>query len=612
MTARSDAAGGAGGGPAPEIGLALRDRSEEICERVVSQWRELGDSANQPPTVEADVRRSALAGTLAVADYLVTGEVVTHDSSEEWDAAGEAPLVGRISLSGLTKLYVRWRAVCEEVVREEVRKRRAGREVLDRCLQVLQVGFDVSIVRMARRFEATRRGLEEQLAEQQARLEHQALHDPLTGLANRVLLLDRIEHAVESAARRPTGAAVLFMDLDYFKSVNDLSGHSAGDRLLLEVARRLQGAVRPNDTIARIGGDEFVVLCEDLEDPASEGVAVAQRIAERFAEPFTVGGREISVAASIGVAPAGTGDNGHTLLGRADHAMYRAKQLGRDRVEVYDPSLDHQEIRRAEMAAALCHAVGEGQLYLVYQPLVDVMTRQVVAREALVHWRHPVFGDVTPGELIPIAESAGLGTVVGRFLLSTACGVCSEWRSAGEPDVGVAVNLSAPQLASGAFVGEVEQILKESRLPPDALTVEVTEMLLMTDRADARDGLDRLRALGVRVAMDDFGTGYTSWSWLERLPVDVVKVDPDLAAALGLDGRQAAIVDSMVHLAHDLGLEVVTEGAEPEAQLIRTAVELARARNGLMRVELHPGSTTSNGSSADVEAPSGSCTSPLR
>lgn len=340
MTARRDAPDGAAGGPAPEIGLALRDRSEEICGRVASEWRQLVDSAGQPPTLEADIRRSALAGTLAVADYLVTGEVVTRDCSEEWEGAGEAPLVGRVSLSGLTKLYVQWRAVCEEVLRGEVQRCRAGCEVLDRCLQVLQVSFDVSIVRMARRFEATRRGLEEQLTEQQARLEHQALHDPLTGLANRLLLLDRIEHAVESATRRPTGAAVLFMDLDYFKSVNDLSGHSAGDRLLFEVARRLQRAVRPTDTIARLGGDEFVVLCEDLEDPVNEAVAVAQRIAGRFAEPFTVGGREISVAASFGVAPVDTGDTGETLLARADHAMYRAKQLGRGRVEVYDPFLD--------------------------------------------------------------------------------------------------------------------------------------------------------------------------------------------------------------------------------------------------------------------------------
>ncbi len=553
------------------MGLALRERVEEIGERLVSEWRDLGESRSQPPTVEADVRRSTLAGTLAVADYLVTGQIVARDRSEEWDPASEAALTGRITLSGLTKLYVRWRSACEDVLREEVEKRHADYGVLDRSLQVLQVAFGVSVLRMARRFEMTRRGLEEQLAEQRARFEHQALHDPLTGLANRVLLIDRIEHAVETAARRPTGAAVVFMDLDYFKSINDLSGHSVGDRLLLEVARRLQGAVRPNDTIARLGGDEFVVLCEDLEAPVAEGVAVAERVAERFADPFSVGGREIFVAASFGVAPADTGDTAETLLARADHAMYRAKQLGRGRVEVYDPASDRQETRRAEMAAALHHAVGESQLRLVYQPLLDVITRRMLAREALLRWHHPTFGDVTPTEMIPIAESTGLITGVGRFVLATACKDCAAWRSDGEPDVGVTVNVSGMQLANGKFPREVEETLKESGLPPEALTVEVTETLLMTDRADARDGLDRVRALGVRIAIDDFGTGYSSLSWLARLPVDVVKVDRSFVAALGHAGRQAAIVDAMIHLAHTLGLDVVAEGVETDAQLMRLA-----------------------------------------
>ncbi len=558
-------------GPAPAIGLAVRERVEEICERVVSQWRELDDSADHSAKDETDVRRAARAGTLAVADYLVTGEVVTPDRSEAWVWVGEAPLMGRISLSSLTRLYVHWRTACEAVLREEARARRASRELLDQCLKVIQLGFDVSIVRMARRFEMTRRGLEERLAEQQARLEHQALHDPLTGLANRMLLLDRIEHALESAARRPSGVAVLFMDLDYFKLVNDVSGHSAGDQLLLEVARRLQRAVRPNDTIGRLGGDEFVALCEDLADPVADGVAVARRIAELFEEPFLVCGREILVAASIGVAPANEGDTAQRLLGRADHAMYRAKERGRGRVEVYDPSFDRQNTHRAEVAAALRAAVAEDQLEVVYQPLFELLTRRVIAREALVRWRHPELGDVSPSEMIPIAESTGLITAIGRFVLSRACMDCAAWRSRGEPDVGVSVNVSGLQLASGKYLSEVEDALKESGLPPDALTLEVTETLLMSDRADVRDGLDRVRELGVRVAIDDFGTGFSSMSWLTRLPVDVVKVDGSLVAGLGLAGRDAAVVDSMIHLAHTLQLDVVAEGVETEAQLMHLA-----------------------------------------
>ena len=564
--------GGAGGdpgqgGPAPEMGIALRSRSEEICERLVAHWQEDGESKDRKLTIAADIRRSTLAGTLAVADYLVNGQVVTRDRSEEWDWTGEAPLAGRITLSSVTKLYVHWRTVCEEVLRKEAQRRGEGQEVLDKCLQVLQVGFETSLVRMARRFELTRRSLEEQLAEHQARLEHQALHDPLTGLANRLLLLDRIEHAVESAARRPTGAAVLFMDLDYFKAINDASGHVVGDQLLLGVARRLHGAVRPNDTIARLGGDEFVVLCEDLVDPVEEGVAVAQRIAERFEDPFTVGDREIMVAASIGVAPAGANDTAERLLARSDHAMYRAKQLGRGRVEVYDPAIDHQETRRAEVVAALHDAVPEHQLRLVYQPLFQVRTRRMLAREALLRWRHPALGAVPPSEMVPLAESTGLITGIGRWVLSRACMDCAAWRNDGQPDVGVTVNVSGLQLASGRFPHEVEAALKKSGLPPDALTVEVAEPLLMTDRADARDGLDRVRALGVRIAIDDFGTGYSSLSWLARLPVDVVKIDRSFVALLGFADRRAAIVDAMIHLAHSLGLDVVAEGVETNAQL---------------------------------------------
>ncbi|MGH9099362.1 MAG: putative bifunctional diguanylate cyclase/phosphodiesterase, partial [Acidimicrobiales bacterium] len=403
------------------------------------------------------------------------------------------------------------------------------------------------------------------------KLNYLALYDPLTGLANRVLLLDRIEHALETAARRTTGATVLFLDLDYFKLVNDVSGHSAGDQLLLVVARRLQRAVRPNDTIGRFGGDEFVVLCEDLSDPASDGVAVAERIAQQLEEPFFVGGRDVQVAASIGVAAAEPGDTAERLLGRADHAMYHAKQLGRGRVEVYDRSFDHHENRRAELSVALRDAVRDGQLGLVYQPLVEVLTRSVIAREALVRWHHPVLGDVSPADMIPIAESTGLITEIGRFVLSTACTDCAAWRSGGESDVGVTVNVSGLQLASGTFPAEVEEALKKSGLPPDALTLEVTETLLMTDRADARDGLEQVRGLGVRVAIDDFGTGYSSLSWLTRLPVDVVKVDGSFVAALGLGGREAAIVDSMIHLAHTLHLDVVAEGVETDAQLVHLA-----------------------------------------
>ncbi len=577
-------------GPAPEIGAALRRRAEEITARLVSQWRSSSDWDPQRDGVESDIVRSTTAGTLAVADYLVSGKVVTRDRSEEWDRVGESPLVGGLSLSSITKLYLRWRQVCADVIREEARTLGLGPEMVELCIGVVQHGAESSLVRMAQRFEVTRGALEAQLAEHRARLEHQALHDPLTGLANRVLLLDRIEHAVESASRRATRIAVLFMDIDYFKSVNDASGHSAGDQLLVQAARRLSAVVRPNDTVARLGGDEFVVLCEDLVDPVPEGVAVAERIASRFEEPFVVGDRAAVVAASIGVAVAEDGDTAEALLGRADHAMYRAKQLGRGRIEVYDPSIDHQETRRAEISAALHRAVADRQFRIVYQDVLEIGSRRVIAREALLRWRHPTLGSVPPSEFVPIAETEGLITSIGRWVLAEACRDCVAWRDAGEPGVGVSVNVSGMQLSDVEFPGDVEHALKESGLPPDALTVDVTETLFMTDQAGARDGLDRLRALGVRVAIDDFGTGYSLLSWLARLPVDVVKVDRSFVAALGLVDRQAAIVDTMIYLSHKLGLLVVAEGVETDAQLANLSDLGCDAAQGFLLG--HPGPLT--------------------
>lgn len=555
-------------GPAPELGAALKERVPEACARIIAEWQRATPSARAAhPEVEEDIRRSTGAGTLALAEYLISGEVIGSDRSEAWDWTGEAPLSGAITLSALTKLYLRWRDVCAEVLSEEAARSATPPATLAACIEVVQLGFDVSLVRMARRFEETRQTLEERLAEHQARLEHEALHDPLTGLANRALLLDRIQHAVESMSRHASCPAVIFMDLDYFKSVNDASGHSAGDQLLVQVADRLRTAVRPNDTIARLGGDEFVVLCDDLTDPRDEGLEVAQRISARFDEAFLLGEREIFVAVSIGVAAAGEGDTAARLLARADQAMYRAKQLGRGRIEFHDPSIDHQDTRRAELSTALHHALDQGQLYVVYQPVFDLHARRPIAREALLRWRHPKFGKVPPSEFVPLAEWSGLMTVIGRWVLDLACRDCAAWREAGDVDVGVAVNVSGRELANGRFPDNVETVLKETGVPPGAVTIEVTESLLVSDRAVARAALERVRALGVRIAIDDFGTGYTSLSWLAQLPLDILKVDRSFVSSLALVERHAVIVEAMIHLAHTLGFEVVAEGVETESQL---------------------------------------------
>jgi diguanylate cyclase (GGDEF)-like protein len=555
-------------GPAPDIGAALVGRAGEVSRRVLDRWR--GSRATLPEhqvTAEGDIERSTQAAVVALASYLVTGQIVGRDRTEQWDRSGEAPLMRHVPLSDVTQVHLYFRQVCVEVLREVAVAIDAAPAALDAALTAVQVGSDRSLVRMARRFEATRHQLETQIAEKQAGLEHLALHDPLTGLANRLLLLDLLDHALAAMARRPSAPVVLFLDLDHFKSVNDASGHSAGDQLLVEVATRLRGLVRPGDTIARLGGDEFVVLCEELSDPVIEGVAVARRITERLASPFRVAGREVFVATSIGVAVAGDGDGAETVLRRADQAMYRAKQLGRGRIELYDPAIDRQATRQAELAGELHVAMADGHLQIAYQPIFDLASGRMVAREALLRWSHPRLGDVAPEEFVPIAEQTGLIATIGSWVLHEACRACAAWRASGSPDVGVTVNVSGRQLQGDRFDRDVRDALAASGLPSDALVIEVTETLLMAGRSEARATFRRLRATGIRIAIDDFGTGYSSLSWLARLPLDIVKVDRSFVATLGLSDRETAIVEAMINLAHTLGLGVVAEGVETELQL---------------------------------------------
>jgi diguanylate cyclase (GGDEF)-like protein len=575
---RSGRGGGAGpvalraatspAGPAPELGAALGARADDIVEQIVARWGR-GRSGTGPPgaSAEADVRRVTRAGTLAIADFLVTGRPVTATRAEVWDWTGEAPFHRGITLSEVTKLYLFWRQVCTGAIREIGAAMSLPEEIVDRAVAAVRDGADSSLVRMAKRFEATHHQLETELEEHQARLEHQALHDPLTGLANRVLLLDRLDHALQRSTRRPAyRPTVLFMDLDHFKSINDASGHSIGDQVLVAVGARLTALVRPSDTVARLGGDEFVVLCEEIGDPA-QAVALAERIAAGLAEPFPIGSREAFVAVSIGVGCASDGDDAEAVLGRADQAMYRAKQLGRGRVVVYDPSIDRQAARRAELASELHRALADGQLFVVYQPVLHLEGGHLVAREALLRWDHPRLGSIAPGEFVPIAEESGLITSIGAWVLTEACSACAAWQRAGEPEVGVTVNVSGRQLDQPGLEPDVAEALRSSGIAPGALTLEVTESLLVAGHPEARSVLDRLRAVGVRIAIDDFGTGYSSLSWLARLPLDTLKVDRSFIAGLGVVEGELAIVRAMIHLAHTLGLEVVAEGVETESQL---------------------------------------------
>jgi diguanylate cyclase (GGDEF)-like protein/PAS domain S-box-containing protein len=411
------------------------------------------------------------------------------------------------------------------------------------------------------------------------RLEHQATHDPLTGLPNRTLLLDRLAMAVARARRHETTLAVLFLDLDHFKVVNDSRGHTLGDRLLAQIAHRLTRALRPDDTVARFGGDEFVVLCEDLDDDA-HAIETAERIQRVLEDVFTIDGTEIYVAASVGIsffhrdAHLATTDEEVTpevLLREADAAMYRAKERGRAQVTVFDETLRSRNVRRLDIETSLRRALDGDELQVHYQPILDLATGRVRHLEALVRWRHPDRGLLLPAEFVPIAEETGLIVPLGRKVLATACRDLAHWRRRQPPlsEVSVSVNLSGRQLGDHGLVDDLEAVIAETGVEPESIVLEITESLLMDDVEFSHQTLARLKRLRVQLAVDDFGTGYSSLSYLRSFPVDLLKVDRSFVAGLGAEGGDEAIVAAIIRLAHTLGLEAVAEGVETPAQLAR-------------------------------------------
>jgi diguanylate cyclase (GGDEF)-like protein len=394
---------------------------------------------------------------------------------------------------------------------------------------------------------------------------HQATHDPLTGLPNRSLVLDRLGQALSRSGRTGGRVTVLFADLDRFKVVNDSFGHSVGDGVLLRVSERLRAAVRPHDTVGRLAGDEFVVVCEDLTD--REALDVAERVATAVSKPILLEGRESVITASIGIAHAEPGTRAEDMLRDSDVAMYGAKERGRSRIELFDAEMRRRMIDRLEMERSLRSAITAGELRLDYQPIVCFDDWRVVAAEALVRWDHPERGVVDPAEFIPLAEESGLILPLGRWVMREACRQLAAWRAAGRRGLRVTVNLSARQFGDPDLIASVAEALARADLPADALWLEITESVLMEEVGATADTLHALKALGVHLSVDDFGTGYSSLSYLKRFPVDLLKIDRSFVAGLGTDPEDAAIVHAIVSLAQSLRLAVVAEGVEHPDQL---------------------------------------------
>ncbi len=405
----------------------------------------------------------------------------------------------------------------------------------------------------------------------EAEVRHRALHDPLTGLPNRALALDRLEGALARRRRDGRAVAVLLADLDQFKLVNDSLGHAAGDDLLVALAPRLHDAVRPSDTVARLGGDEFLVVCEQL-DGAHEAIRVAERVAQAINQPIVLSAGEHFITASIGIAVAESADAlPEELLRDADAAMYRAKERGRGRYELFDEVLRKRVLLRLRTENELRRGLEHGELRVVYQPVVEIDTGTVTAVEALVRWQHPKRGLLDPVDFIPVAEDSGLIGALGDWVLATACRDGAEWQQRfprAEPLL-VCVNASARQLANSAFPARVAEAMSRHGLAPGSLALEITESVLMEEAHAPVTVLASLREYGLRLMLDDFGTGYSSLAYLKRFPLDVLKIDRSFIAGLGRDEEDSAIVAAIVQMARTLGLTVVAEGVERPEQLER-------------------------------------------
>jgi diguanylate cyclase (GGDEF)-like protein len=395
---------------------------------------------------------------------------------------------------------------------------------------------------------------------------HQALHDALTGLPNRALFTDRLQHALTQGRRRGTSCGVIFLDLDRFKTVNDSLGHAAGDELLVAAARRIDDSLRSADTAARLGGDEFAVLLEDLAD-ADEAVLVAQRITEALSAPVVIHGREVVVKASVGIAVGRAGAS--ELLRQADVAMYRAKADGKGRHRVFEESMQAEVVERLELEGELLRAIQRDEIDVHYQPVIALDGQTLAGFEALARWTHPVRGLIPPPQFIPLAEDNGSIVALGRHVLRTACRQAARWLEAfptGEPRI-MSVNLSGRQLEDPNIVADVAAALADSGLPARALVLEITETVLMHDTEATISRLAALKALGVRLAVDDFGTGYSSLRYLRRFPIDILKMAKPFVDGLDTgDDEGRALARAIVELATSLKLACIAEGIEAPAQ----------------------------------------------
>ena len=543
------------------LGTALAGRAEAIGTEVASLF---------PGFLCREAFASARLATELIGRWVATGRAADLEEELALSRQGQRVVLMEVDLAIAVRGYLRWRDLCTTAIYEEGARFDVSPEVVEMAAKVARLSCDSGLVRTVRAFDDTRSALRERLSQEQVNLSKQALHDELTGLPNRVLLSDRLRRAAQSATRTASSPMLLSLDLDNFTAVNDRFGHAAGDGVLVVVAERLLELVRASDTVARLSGDGFVILAEDLDEPMAAAESLAERIHQTMRAPIAVGDVELHASVSIGITTIPADADPEVCLARADAAMHQARRSGPAHFEMYAPSTGEDSRRDGLVANELRVAHAKGELTLDYQPIFRMAGGRpgaLVGMEALLRWTHPELGTIAPDEFVPLLEQSRQIVPVGRWILEEAAFQCRDWQAQGFPDLTMSVNVSARQLQDSGFVDDVQDALESSGLAADRLILEVTESVLVVDIIQIGATMQRVRDLGVHLALDDFGTGYSSLLYLQGLPIDRLKIDRSFVAGLGSTGNDGTILQTVVDLAHSLGITVIAEGVETLAEL---------------------------------------------